>query len=171
MCTCEHSSICHTWPLEHFSLILSLHPSFSSPLPSLAHPEALQLVTVLLISNALRKVREHLLWTEPGRSSHRTIPEISLNLHLRFHLPQGDRRMEVGICAIGWERKEETEVIRISDFPCRTGEKRGRLDVALVTTGVPDIVCVLECRCTNTSSACSSCGVPAAFSTFSTYLS
>lgn len=156
MCMDESSPVCPMWPLEHvlpflfvlfvLSSIFTLSPSppsFCSP----ACPEALQLETVLLLSNTLLKMGDHPMRMKPEWSSHRTIPEISLNLHLRFHLPQGDTGMEGGICATGCEKSVERwqkrAVIRVSDFPCWTcGGKRGRwLDVALATAGV-QTVCV-----------------------------
>lgn len=184
MCMDESSPVCPVWPLEHvlpflfvLFFLISIFtlspspPSFCSP----ACPEALQLETVLLLPNTLLKMGDHPMRMKPEWSSHRTIPEILLNLHLRFHLPQGDTGMEGGICATGWEKSVERwqkrAVIRISDFPCWTcGGKRGRgrwLDVALATTGV-QTVCVWVFAHTHTQThqvPSASVEFPVAFST------
>lgn len=62
---------------------------------------------------------------EAEGSSHGTIPEISLSLHLKFHLPWRDGGVGQGFCAIGWregeEKQRKTAVVQISDFPCLSG--------------------------------------------------
>ncbi len=143
----ERASACYMWPFWVFSLISLFNLSTLSSLHFLACPEAQQLVSVLPLSLSPMQCWK---WGDRGMCgvpewlNHRTIPEISLNLHLRFHLPQGDRGIEGGIYAIAWQEggERKTAVVRISDFPCRIkGREAGRLDVALVTTGV-HAVCV-----------------------------
>lgn len=107
-CDCFSSPLCLS--CFFFPSLLFLHP--------IACPEASQLVSC---SSSLRCTPRE---GEPLWSSLGTIPEISLNLHLRFHLPLRDGGR--GTRATSWEWGGadgwgvKTAVGRISDFPCRT---------------------------------------------------
>lgn len=57
---------------------------------------------------------------EPSRRSHRTIPEISLNLHLRFLLPRGDVGIGGGIYATGPEDGEKRRRAAEEQRSCRS---------------------------------------------------
>lgn len=129
-----------------FFSFLSPPPPYSS-FYSLTCPEAQQLVTLpLLFPHTAKGGVVHPTRGEPEWSSHRTIPEISLNLHLRFHLPHGDWGIEGGIYAFGWgegeEKQRKTAVVRIPDFSCRTAGRAGRVLTLLLAK---QCVCVRVC--------------------------
>lgn len=139
VCVPAHMPPCHMWPLETCAailfLVLSLTPTHFLLFPYLSWGPAIS-DSSPFSSNIQPKGGGwqsscHPARVEPEWSSHRTIPEISLNLYLRFHLPRGDGGIEGGIYAFGWgegeEKPRKTALVRISDFPCWTGGGAGRV--------------------------------------------